>query len=109
MYIASLSYVICCTDIFLSIEARFATLATKQPSEEFYKKVLLELSQISQENTCSRASFFIENETLAQVFSCEFCKILRIPFLQNTSGRLQLTLATNSLMFSKAACTEPEF
>ena len=33
---------------------------------------------------------FIKKETLAQVFSWEFCKILRTPFLQNTSGRLLL-------------------
>ena len=29
---------------------------------------------------------FIKKETLTQVFSCEFCKILRTPFLQNTSS-----------------------
>ena len=84
------------------------------------KKVLLE---ISQENTCARASLFnkvaglrsasniIKKETLAHVFSYEFCltpatslrkrpwhryfhvtfvKFLRAAFLQNTSGRLLL-------------------
>ena len=30
------------------------------------------------------------NFSVAQVFSCDFCKILRTPFLQNTSGRLLL-------------------
>ena len=50
------------------------------------KKVFLEISQNSQENTCARVSFLIklpappEKETLAQVFSCEFCEILRTPF-----------------------------
>ena len=51
------------------------------------KKVFLEISQNSQENTCSRASFliklqasasacnFIKKEALAQVFFCEFCEI----------------------------------
>ena len=49
------------------------------------KKVLLEISQNSQENTCARAFFnkdaglkacnFIKKEDLAQVFSCEFCEI----------------------------------
>ena len=29
----------------------------------------------------------IKKETLAQVFSYEFCKILTTPYLQNTSGR----------------------
>ena len=44
------------------------------------KKVLLEISQNSQENTCAKASFFIRKETLAQVFSSEFCKILKNVF-----------------------------
>ena len=58
------------------------------------KNVFLKISQISQENTCSRVSFlikfqaeacnFIEKENLVQVFSCEVYEILRAPFLQNT-------------------------
>ena len=39
------------------------------------KKVFLGISQNSQENACARDSFFIKKETLAQVFSCEFCEI----------------------------------
>ena len=50
------------------------------------KKVFLEISQNSQENTSARVSFFkqscrpqfcnfIKKETLAQMFSCEFCEI----------------------------------
>ena len=47
------------------------------------KKVFFKISQNSQENTCTRVSFltklqawnFIKKETLAQVFSCEFCEI----------------------------------
>ena len=47
------------------------------------KKVFVEISQNSQENTCVRVSFLIklqaciliEIETLAQVFSNELCKI----------------------------------
>ena len=71
------------------------------------KKVLLEISQNSQENTCARVSFlikvqasacsFIKKETLAQVFSCatslkkrlwhtsfpvNFAKFLRKSFLK---------------------------
>ena len=47
------------------------------------KKVSLEISKNSQENSCARASFdkvtgqagnFIKKETLSQVFSCEFCE-----------------------------------
>ena len=50
-----------------------------------WKKVFLEISQNSQENTCAIVSFliklqieacnFIKKETLAQVFSSEFCEI----------------------------------
>ena len=54
------------------------------------KKVFLEVSLNSQENTCAKVSFlqhyacnFIKIESLAQVFSCEFCEHLfyRIPAL----------------------------
>ena len=47
------------------------------------KKVFLEVSQNSQENTCARVSFlcnFIKKETLAQVFSCERCEISKNTF-----------------------------
>ena len=47
------------------------------------KNVFLEISQNPTENTCARVSLliklqaeacnFIEKETLAQVFSCDFC------------------------------------
>ena len=40
--------------------------------------MLLEISQHSQENTCAKppeACNYIKKETLAQVFSCEFCEI----------------------------------
>ena len=49
------------------------------------ENVFLEISQISQENTCARVSFlkklyseacnFFKKNTLGQVFSCEFCEI----------------------------------
>ena len=54
----------------------------------FCKRVFLEISQTSQENTCVRASFliklqscnFIKKETLAQVFPCELCEISKNTF-----------------------------
>ena len=59
--------------------------------------MFLKISQNSQE-TLRQSSFliklqaepcnFIKKETLIQVFSCDFAKFLRTPFLQNTSGRL---------------------
>ena len=56
------------------------------------KKVFLEISQNTQENTCARVSFltklqacnFIKKETLAQVFSCEFCEIPKNTFSHRT-------------------------
>ena len=42
------------------------------------KKVFLDISQNLQESTCPRDSFlkkFIKKETLAQLFSYEFCEI----------------------------------
>ena len=59
-------------------------------SGRLLKKVLLEILQNSQENTCARASFsiklqteacnFIKNDTLTQVFSCEFAEISKNTF-----------------------------
>ena len=67
------------------------------------KKVLLEISQNSQENTCARVSFLIKlqalglqlylKETLAQmVVSCEFCKISKNNF---SSEHLGMTASAN--------------
>ena len=55
------------------------------------KKLFLEISQNSQENVCARVSYFdkvarlrpanfSKKETLAQVFSCEFCEISKNTF-----------------------------
>ena len=51
----------------------------------YIKKDVPENLTNSQENTCVRASFFnkvagIRQETLAQVFSCGFCKIFKNNF-----------------------------
>ena len=64
------------------------------------KKVFLEISQNSQENTCARDSFLIKLQanpaTLLKkslwyrYFHVNFAKFLRTRFLQNTSGRLLL-------------------
>ena len=58
------------------------------------KMVFLEISQNSQKNTCTRASFsiklqpeacnFIKKETLTQVFSCEICEIPKNTSLDRT-------------------------
>ena len=49
------------------------------------EKVFFEISQNSQENTYVRVSFLIKlqvskKETLAQMFSCEFCEISKNTF-----------------------------
>ena len=53
------------------------------------KKVLSEILQNSQENTCARVFFLIK------CFLANFAKFLRTPFLQNTSGWLLLEIKRN--------------
>ena len=75
------------------------------------KKLFLEIWQISQENTCVRASFliklqaeaynFIKKETLTKVFSFEFWGIFTNTFVQNTSGRLLLNRFWKNLWKAK--------
>ena len=48
------------------------------------KKLFLEISQNSQGNTCARVSFLIKLQTLAYVFSCEFCEISKNTFSYRT-------------------------
>ena len=46
----------------------------KQPPELFYKEVVCKnFAKFTGKHLCQ--SLFIKKETLAQVFSCEFCKI----------------------------------
>ena len=57
--------------------------------------MFLEILQNSQESTCARVSLlinFIKKETLAQVYSCEFCKISKNTFF---SEHLQTTASVN--------------
>ena len=61
--------------------------------EVFCKKVFLKILQNSQENTCTRVTFLIKLKALQKrlwhrCFHLNFAKVLRTPFLQNTSGRL---------------------
>ena len=74
--------------------------------------MLLEISQNSQENTYARDSFliklqasscnFIKKESLALVFSCEFCEISKNTFfLQNTSGGCFSKTAHKLFFFQK--------
>ena len=70
------------------------------------KKVFLEISDNSQENTCARVSFllklqagaykFIKKETLAQVSFCEFCKISKNTFFY----RAPLMAASENTIFT---------
>ena len=63
------------------------------------KKMFLEISQNSQENTCARISLLIKLQASTlfkkslwhRCFPVNFSKFLRTPFLQNTSRRLLLT------------------
>ena len=60
------------------------------------KKVFLEILQNSQENFITKD--FIKKETLAQVFSCEFCEISKNTFFHRTplvsASRFDMVLNT---------------
>ena len=71
------------------------------------KKLFLEISQNSQENTCAKGSFLIKRlfrDSLLKTrlwhrcFPVNIVKFLRTPFLQNTSGRPLLII--DSIIFS---------
>ena len=63
------------------------TAIRRQPPEVFNKKGFLKISQNSLENACARASFLKKRRLWHKFFPVNFAKFLRIPFLQNTSGR----------------------
>ena len=84
-----------------------------------WKKVFLEISQNSQENTCPRVSFFnkvvglrpailLNKRVWHRCFPVKFVKFLRTPFLQNTSRRLLLTIVSDDLTKTKrrTQCTK---
>ena len=69
----------------------------------FCKKVFLEILENSQENTYARVSIllklqtcnFIKKETLAKVFSCEFCEISENSFFYRPPHMAATTLTMN--------------
>ena len=63
--------------IFLKKESGLTEAVVRRCS---VKKVFLQISQNSQENTCARVSFLIK----LQVFSCEFCEISKNTFFYRT-------------------------
>ena len=58
----------------------FGQFRSSHPEVFCKKKVFLEISQNSQENTFGRLATLLKKETLAQVFSCEFCEIFKDTF-----------------------------
>ena len=88
-----------CQDFFQEFSRRMRVLITSEQiiTESVVqscsvKNVFVEISQNSQENTWARVSFlikqagnFIKKETLAQVFSCEFCDISKNTFLHRAT------------------------
>ena len=80
-------------------------LSEAATGDVLWKNVFLKISQNWQENNCVRVSFllklqasacsFIKKETLAQLFSCEFCKIFNLTsdldwFQQKCSKRVKI-------------------
>ena len=75
----------------------------------FVKKMFFEISQNSQENTCVRVSIkkvFIKKETLAQVFSCEFCEISKNTFVIEHFWWLLLKCVQNILTWYYEMCSQ---
>ena len=72
-----------CCQLYLLFLNRIYKLQ-KQPSEVFFKKSVLKISQNLQENTCARVSSIIKLQaikgTLGQVFSCEFYDFFKSTF-----------------------------
>ena len=86
--------------------------------EVFCKKEFFKIPQNSQENTCVRVSFliscrpetynFIKKETLAQVFSCEFCEIFKSIFftehLRMNASTFRKVILKNFVKFTLKTC-----
>ena len=73
------------------------------------KKMFLKTLQSSQDNISVGVSFlrgeacnFLKKETPTQVLSCEFCKIFKNTFLQNSSGQLLVVLQTKFDLLSRS-------
>ena len=82
-----------CSEKFCKI-LRKSDLRSSRP-EVFCEKLYFEISQSSQESTCTRVSFlkkfnFIKKATLARVFSREFCEISKNTF---STEHLQMTVS----------------
>ena len=91
---------------FLSFDSRvfiffvFCILSNNRSSHRkcSVKKVFLEISQNSQENTCvSGLQLLLKKETLAQVLSCEFCEISKNTFLIEHLGTTDSLEKLNSI------------
>ena len=71
-----------------------AEAATEGVLEE---EAFLEILQNSREDTCALGQSFIKIETLAQVFSCEFCEFSKSTFFTEhlcTTASLQTSFQT---------------
>ena len=89
-----------------TVSAEFRAVTDAATRGVLWKKVFLEISQNSQENTCARVSFLIKlqgsglqlfkKETLAQVFSCEFCEISK-----NTFFKKHLWATASAIMYCR--------
>ena len=60
-------------------------------------------------NNRPQCTILLRKETLAQVFSCEFCEISKHTFLQNTSKQRLLQEKTRALEFLLVSCRLHEY
>ena len=76
-----------CTPHSICLNVGFLEAATRGV---LCKKVFLEISQNSQENTCTRVATLLKKRLWHKCFPVNIAKFLRTSFLQNTSGRVLL-------------------
>ena len=93
------------------------TSIRSSPSEVLCKKVFLKIYQNSQEKTSTSVSFliklqalvcnFIKKETLAQVFSCKFCEMVKNTFF--TEHLWMAAPVKNQMLFENKTFTDVYF
>ena len=93
------------SSILLKLQSRTYSKFRSSHRRCSVEKMFLKTSQNSQKNPCARVSFLVK--LLAQVFSCEFCKIFKNTFFHRTppvaasaNNELLLTYLSNMLLIS---------
>ena len=82
-----------------TIRCRLTYFRSSRPEVFCKKGVLRNFTKFTGKHLC-QSLFFNKRETLAQVFSCEFCETLRTPFFIEPLWWLLLPFLTNVPIFT---------